>query len=108
MSYEPDIAVYKKIKQLQELGVSFVKRHQGFVIEDTIMIAKKKSKWKKLGDLDWYPYYGLKNLIKALDENRLDEYAAEQEAKYNSKYEVPLNPWRDKEKEKILKEMYKQ
>ena len=108
MSYEPDIAVYKKIKQLQELGVSFVKRHQGFVIEDTIMIAKKKSKWKKLGDLDWYPYYGLKNLIKALDENRLDEYADEQAAKYNSKYEVPLNPWRDKEKEKILKEMYKQ
>ena len=108
MSYEPDIAIYKKIKQLQELGVSFEKRHQGFVIEDKIMIAKKKSKWKKLGDLDWYPYYGLKNLIKAMDEDRLDEYAKEQEAKYNAKYEVPLNPWKDKEKEKLLKAIYKQ
>jgi hypothetical protein len=108
MPYEPDIAVYKKIKQLQELDVSFEKRHQGFVIEDKIMIAKKKSKWKKLGELDWYPYYGLKNLIKAMDENRLEEYAAEQEKKYTAKYGVALNPWKDKEKEKILKEMYKQ
>ena len=108
MSYEPDFNVYRKLKQLQELGVSFVKRHQGFVIEDTILVAKKRSKWKKLGELDWYPYYGLKNLIKAMEENRLDEYAKEQEAKYNAKHEVPLNPWKDKEKEKFLKAIYKQ
>jgi hypothetical protein len=108
MSYEPDIAVYKKMQQLKDLGVSYEKVHQGFKVENIIMVAKKRSKWKKLGCLDWYPYYGLKNLIKALKEDRLDEYAAEQESKYNAKYEVPLNSWKDLEKRKTLRAIYEQ
>ena len=106
MSYEPDITVYRKMQQLIELGIAFEKIHTGFKVEDTILVAKRKSKWKKLGCLDWYPYRGLKNLISALREDRLNEYAAEQEAKYNKKNKVPLNSWKDTEKRAMLRAKY--
>lgn len=57
----------------------------GVIIEDKILIAKSKSRWKKIGEYDWHSYYGLGNLCDALIEDRLDEYALEQDLNNNRK-----------------------
>ena len=52
---------------------------QGVIIDGQVLIAKSKSRWKKLGDRDWHSYYGLDNLCKAIINKKLDEYADEQD-----------------------------
>ena len=64
----------------------------GVIIEDKVLIAKSKSRWKKIGEYDWHSYYGLGKLCDALIENRLDEYANEQDFKNNrTTRSVPVN-----------------
>ena len=58
---------------------------QGVIIADQVLIAKSKSRWKKLGSRDWHSYYGLSALCKAIIEERLDEYADEQDFKNKRK-----------------------
>ena len=98
---------YKKISQLYEWDIPFRNTRNGIIVNETIMIAKNRSRWKKLGELNWYPYYGLKNLIEALYDDALDEYAAEQQASKRIKCSPPINhEWKNKPKEKIYRAFY--
>lgn len=109
MSYkETNPNAIDKIYLLCGLGVPYKNTRSGIVIKDTIMIAKNHSKWKKLGSLDWYPYYGLKNLIRALYLNELDEYAEEQQSKtHRTERSVPINhSWKNKAEEKSMRKRY--
>lgn len=64
----------------------------GVIIEGKVLIAKSKSRWKKIGEYDWHSYYGLGKLCDALIEDRLDEYALEQDLNNNRKDRaVPVN-----------------
>lgn len=60
-------------------GLEWREVHQGVIIAEKVLIAKNKSRWKKLGEMDWHSYYGLSNLCEAIKNNRLDEYALEQD-----------------------------
>jgi hypothetical protein len=98
---------WRKICQLSEWGISFKNTHNGIIIDDKIMIAKNKSRWKKLGELNWYPYYGLKNLITALYDEALDEYAEEQQSKNRAIKSPPISHvWKDKQKETLFRKKY--
>ena len=98
-----------KLKNLQEWDIPHKNTRCGIIVCDKIMIAKNKSRWKILGQLDWFPYYGLHNLIEALYDDALEEYAEEQQSKtHRVAHSVPLaNAWKDKDKEALLKEFYK-
>jgi hypothetical protein len=98
-----------KLKKLEEWGIPHKNTRCGIIINDKIMIAKNKSRWKMLGELDWFPYYGLHNLVEALYDDALDEYAEEQQNKtHRVSHSVPIpNVWKDKDKEKEFKEFYK-
>ena len=76
----------KMVRDLSDIDKSGLKWHMcryGVIIDDKILIAKSKSRWKKLGERDWHSYYGLGNLCTALKEDRLDEYAYNQD--FNNK-----------------------
>lgn len=65
---------------------------QGVIIDGKILIAKNRSRWKKLGDYDWHSYWGLGNLCDALIDDRLDEYALEQDLNNKRKLKAaPVN-----------------
>ena len=100
---------YDKVKKLIEWNIPYQVKHQGIIIEGKIMIAKNKSRWKFLGELDWYPYYGLKNLVEALYDEALVEYAEEQQSKiHRTERSVPIShEWKNKEKEKAKREYYR-
>ena len=98
---------YKKISQLHEWDIPFRNTINGIIIDEKIMIAKNRSRWKKLGELNWYPYYGLKNLIEALYDDALDEYAEEQQNSNRTIMSPPINHrWKDEAKEKQYREHY--
>ncbi len=65
--------------------------HQGVVIADKVLIAKSKSRWKKLGEMDWHSYYGLASLCEAIKNNTLDEYAREQDMNGRPIMAPPVN-----------------
>ena len=81
---------------------------QGLNLNDTILVAFKKSRWKFLGELDWYPYYGITHLLDALINNTLTKYAADQQSRtHRTTYSKPINHvWKDSEKEQIKRERY--
>ena len=101
---------YEKTLFLTGLGVPYKVVKQGIIICEKIVVAKNHSRWKFLGELDWYPYYGLKNLVKALYTDTLIEYAMDQQLRTHRKYNsVPINhEWKDKEKEKEKRAYYRQ
>lgn len=107
---ETNLNAFNKLKKLTEWNIPHRNTRNGIIICDTIMIAKNSSKWKILGSLDWYPYYGLAKLVEALYDDCLQEYAEEQQSKTNRKYNsVPIShEWKDKEKEKIMRFIYEQ
>ena len=90
-----NIQAYKKCKQLEEWGIPHKEIQSGIVICDKIMIAKNRSRWKKLGSYEWYPYYGLSSLVEALYDDCLDDYAEEQQ-KSGRQFKSPpvYHPWR--------------
>lgn len=101
---------YEKTLLLTGLGVPYRVVTQGIIVCETIMVAKNHSRWKILGELDWYPYYGLKNLVKALYTDTLLEYAMDQQSRtHRTERSVPINhEWKDKEKEKSKRAYYRQ
>lgn len=109
MSKSFNINSYKKTLLLTGWGVPYRTVTQGIIICDKIMVAKNSSKWKFLGELDWFPYYGLKNLVDALYSDCLIEYAIEQQMKdHRTRNSIPINhEWKDKEKEGDLRAYYK-
>lgn len=81
-----------KLVKLEEWDIPHRNTRNGIIIDEKIMIAKNRSRWKKVGHLEWYPYYGLQNLVEALYDDALDEYAAEQQSKTNRKRNsVPID-----------------
>ena len=98
---------HRKTNQLKEWNIPFKEVYSGIIINDTILISKNKSRWKKLGELNWYSYYGLKNLIEALYDDALDEYAKEQQEKNRPELSPAINhEWKDKEREKVCRQKY--
>lgn len=103
------VDAYHKVKKLDEWNIPYKVKHQGIIIADKIMIAKNHSKWKFLGELDWYPYYGLSKLVEALYDDALELYAEEQQSKtHRVARSVPIShEWKNKEKEKEKREYYR-
>ena len=79
----------------------------GATIDKAIIIARNKSLWRPVGTLDWFPYYGLDSLLEAYKANALEEYK-EKQIKANRQVYAVVKPnvWKDKAKEKELKEFY--
>jgi hypothetical protein len=104
---ERNFNALKKISDLAEWGIPFINTRCGIIIDEKIMIAKNRSRWKKLGELNWYPYYGLKNLVEALYDDALDEYAEEQQNSGRTQMSPPINhKWKDEQKEKEYRNFY--
>jgi hypothetical protein len=77
--------IVRNLSAIDNNGLEWRMCKQGVIISDRVLIAKSKSRWKKLGDPDWHSYYGLDALCKAIINNKLDEYADEQDFKNNRK-----------------------
>jgi hypothetical protein len=80
--------VTKRLRDLSAIsnnGLQWKLCRQGVIIDKQVLIAKSKSRWKKLGEMDWHSYYGLDALCKAIINKKLDEYADEQDFKNNRK-----------------------
>ena len=75
--------ILRDLSPIEKNGLEWRLCRQGVIIDRQVLIAKSKSRWKKLGSLDWHSYYGLDALCKAIIEKRLDEYAYEQD--FNNK-----------------------
>jgi len=95
--------IIRKKECLRKYGCkNFRETNQGLIIEDKIMIAKKKNRFKILGNLDWVYYPNIKLLYKNLKEDNIDAFFKEM-----SKHEKsPPNVWRNKSLEKNLKARY--
>ena len=82
----------QKLRYLFNRKLDYRLYHQGIIIDGKILIAKEKSRWKKLGDRDWHSYYGLGNLCDALENGTLDEYAQQQDLCNTRKHlSIPVN-----------------
>ena len=77
--------ILRDLSPITESGLEYKFCRQGVIIAGKVLIAKSKSRWKKLGDLNWHSYYGLRNLCKAIIDDTLDEYAFAQDFKNNRK-----------------------
>lgn len=75
----------RDLTPIEKSGLEYKICHQGVRIANKVLIAKSKSRWKKLGDFNWHSYYGLHNLCKAIIDDTLDEYAFEQDFKNGRK-----------------------
>ena len=82
----------EKIRYLFNRKLEYRMHIQGIIIQNKIMIARSKSRWKKLGSFDWHSYYGLNKLCDALESDKLDEYALNQDLNNKRKVlAVPVN-----------------
>tara|TARA_R110000803_G_scaffold1228_7_gene4035 strand:- start:1345 stop:1749 length:405 start_codon:yes stop_codon:yes gene_type:complete len=95
-------AITKLTDYLKE-PIQVKEHHQGGVLESDIpfMIAKNRPLLRPLGILDW-AYYTPKKLAEAVDLGLVEEYYYEMLDDPRS----PDNIWKDKEKEKRMKEEY--
>ena len=75
----------RDLSAISNNGLQWKLCRQGVIIDGQVLIAKSKSRWKKLGDMDWHSYYGLDNLCKAIINKKLDEYADEQDFRNSRK-----------------------
>jgi hypothetical protein len=78
--------IVRDLSDIEKCGLTYKFCRYGIIIDDKVLIAKSKSRWKKLGEYDWHSYYGLSNLCKAIIEDRLDEYADKQDFENTRKH----------------------
>ncbi len=97
----------QKLRILFNSKLPYKTGNYGATIDKAIIIARNKSLWRPIGTLDWFPYYGLESLIEAYKTNTLEEYK-EKQVKANRQVNAVVKPnvWKDKAKEKELKEFY--
>jgi hypothetical protein len=118
LSYIKDIQGYVKAKKIEEYClatdryVDIKDSVQGIRVGNKILIAYKKSRWKILGEYQWYPYYGITKLMDAFFDDRLLEYAEEQQntnRKINSAKVTPISEAKIKEinAKKMLNYLYR-
>jgi hypothetical protein len=69
----------RDLSAISNNGLQWKLCRQGVIIDGQVLIAKSKSRWKKLGEMDWHSYYGLDALCKAIINKNLDAYADEQD-----------------------------
>lgn len=100
---------YNKAKKIEEYcfatdrKVEIKDSIQGIRVNNKILIAYGKSRWKILGQLQWYPYYGITKLMDALFDDRLEEYALEQQTENTRKeYATPVAKISDKKVKEIM------
>jgi hypothetical protein len=104
MNYK-DINMYKKLNKLQRYGLTNIHiSRQGLIVNDMILIAKSKNRFKMLGELDWVYYPRINILYNKLKDNTIKEYHKE----LLSHEKSPKNNWKDKKMEKRLKKYYKE
>ena len=93
----------RKINILKSHEIKNIKRaYQGIIVNDIILIAKNKNRFKLLGKLDWVYYPRINILCDNLKNNTVKEYYEE----LISHEKSPSNEWKDKNKEKRLREFY--
>ena len=94
---------YRKINSLKKHEIKNIKKaYQGIIVNDIILIAKNKNRFKLLGKLDWVYYPRINILCDNIKNNTVKEYYEELILHEKS----PPNEWKDKNKEKKLKEFY--
>jgi len=93
----------KKINDFSYGEIDYKIVHSGVIINDLIIIAKKKSLFRLLGHLDWAKYTP-KTLAEAMDAGNIELYY--QKMRLNKK--SPSSEWKDKAKENKLKKIYKE
>jgi len=118
-SYIKSLAGYVKAKKIEEYcfatdrTVDIKDSIQGIRVNNKILIAYKKSRWKILGELQWYSYYGITNLMDALFDDRLLEFAKQQQTENPRQQNSPPVKELSKEREqeirnkKVLNYLYK-
>lgn len=113
------IKLYRKKKAIQEFCLArdvylpTKDSVQGIKVADKILIAMHYSRWKKLGEYQWYSYYGITKLLDALIDDRLDEYAKEQQLSNRTEKSAPVKPItankiKEIETNKILKYIFEE
>lgn len=100
----------EKLRDIFNSGLEYKFTDGGFVlIDQKLLITQSKSLWRLVGSLDWFPFYGLKTLLEAYKNDSLEKYKQDQ---INTKRKILAMPkknvWRDKTKEKQLKDFYQQ
>lgn len=101
MTFEQKLRILFNSKLPYKIG------NYGATIDKALVIARNKSLWRPVGTLDWFPYYGFESLIEAYKTNTLEEYK-EKQLKANRQVRAVVKPnvWKDKVKEKEMKEFY--
>jgi len=113
MQYFKNIKAWTKAVKIDEYnaatGSNVIMRetNQGIVLNEKILIALNHSKWKKVGTLDWYPYYGITKLLTALLDDRLDEYAEKEQSSTRTICSPPIHhKWKNKVDEAFKRAKY--
>ena len=100
----------EKLRDIFNSGLEYEFTAGGFVLIDKkLLITQSKSLWRLVGQLDWSPFYGIKTLLDAYKSDSLEQY---KQSQINTKRKIlalpKKNVWKDKTKEKQLKELYQQ
>lgn len=98
----------EKLRAIFNSGLDYeVTKGRFVLIDKKLLITQSKSLWRLVGNLDWYPYYGINNLLDAYKSNSLDAYRESQLKTTRKILAIPKpNIWKDKKKEKEMKEHY--
>jgi hypothetical protein len=97
----------EKLRIISNAGYTYKTGNYGATIDKALVIARNKSLWRPVGILDWLPYYGLNSLLTAYKEGTLEAYKEKQiKAGRQQLAVVKPNVWKDKKKEKEMKEFY--
>lgn len=96
-----------KLRIIFNKNLSYKTGNYGITVDKTLVIARNKSLWRPVGTLDWFPYYGISSLLDAYKENTLEAYKDKQIAADRKCLSVVKpNVWKDKNKEKEMKDFY--
>ena len=98
----------EKLRAIFNSGLDYqITKGHMVLIDNKLLITQSKSLWRYVGELDWYPYYGISSLIEAYKTGQMEEYKQKQ---LNTKRKILALPkpnvWKDKKEEKKLKEHY--
>lgn len=97
----------EKLRAIFNAGLHYKTSNYGATVDKAIVIARNKSLWRPVGILDWLPYYGIESLLTAYKDGALEEYKEKQIKANRQQYAVVKpNVWKDKKKEKEMKEFY--
>ena len=98
----------EKLREIFNSKLDYEFTKGGFLLIDKkLLITQQKSLWRIVGQLDWFPFYGIRSLLEAYKNNALEEYKQQQLSTKRKILAVPKpNIWKDKKEEESLKTFY--